>query len=237
MQQNELIRIEKLLSQEGILSRREAKRALEEGKIRLRGKILNPGEKVAKEEIALLEFDRDLEIEKKKKETYLVYKPRGYTSSKDGEKNIFHVFPQFSHLNTVGRLDKESEGLILLSNDGLITKAVTGKKHKIEKEYVVTVREDVLPWMIKKMEKGMVLEDGPTLPVKAERLSRHRFRITLREGRKHQIRRMANKLRLTVTSLKRTRIHNLTIGRMLPGNFRKLKPEEVEEIKRYAKDN
>ncbi len=231
----ERIRIEKLLSQEGILSRREAKRALEEGKIRIKGRVLKPGEKIFLRERNLLEFDESLTREQKEKETYLVYKPRGYTSSKDGTKNIFHVFPQFAHLNTVGRLDKESEGLILLSNDGLITKAVTGNDHKIEKEYLVTVREDVLPWMIQKMEKGLVLEDGPTLPAKAEKVSRHQFRITLREGRKHQIRRMANKLHLTVLSLKRIRIHNLKIGAMLPKNYRKLTDGEVRELKKFAK--
>ncbi len=231
----EKIRIEKLLSQEGILSRREAKRALEEGKIRLKGKALKPGEKISPKERELLEFDKSLKKEGEKKETYLVYKPRGYTSSKDGAKNIFHAFPQFAHLNTVGRLDKESEGLILLSNDGLITKAITGKDHNVEKEYLVTVREDVLPWMIQKMEKGMVLEDGPTLPAKAKKVSRKQFRITLKEGRKHQIRRMANKLHLTVLSLKRIRIHNLKIGAMLPKNYRKLTREEVQELKEFAK--
>lgn len=233
MNKEEKIRIEKLLSQEGILSRREAKEAIENGRIRLNGKKLNSGEKIYPYEKEKLEIDKNI---LDKKETYLVYKPRGYTSSKDGKKNIFHAFPKLSHLNTVGRLDKESEGLILLSNDGLITKAITGKDHKIEKEYLVTVRENVLPWMIQKMEKGMVLEDGPTLPTKAKKVSHNQFSITLREGRKHQIRRMANKLHLTVLSLKRIRIHNLNIGTMLPKNHRKLKKEEVGELRKFAKE-
>lgn len=145
------------------------------------------------------------------------------------------MFPQFKHLNTVGRLDKESEGLIILSNDGLITKAITGKHHPIEKEYRVEVREDILPWMMKKMSEGIQLHDGWTLPAKAIRINKHTFHIILREGRKHQIRRMANECKLTIKSLKRVRIHTLKIGKMIPGNFRKLSKKEIEDLKHYAK--
>jgi len=232
MEDGEKIRVERYLAERGILSRREAKRALEEGLISLHGKPVKKGEKRFPHEWKNLTLHPKLEKERSRKETYAVYKPRGYTSGKDGKKTIFHAFPKLSHLHTVGRLDKESEGLILLTNDGLVTKAVTGKDHCIEKEYLVTVREDVLPWMIEKMERGMVLEDGPTLPAKAKRISRHQFRITLREGRKHQIRRMANKLHLTVEELKRTRIHNIHLGRMRPRNARRLTREEVEELKK-----
>ena len=167
------------------------------------------------------------------KTTVLVYKPRGYISSKDtdGEKTIFDVFPQFKELNTVGRLDKESEGLILLSSDGMITKAITGKDHAIEKEYVVTVREKVTPSMMARMSKGMKLEDGWTLPAKAKRVDTNIFSITLKEGRKHQIRRMANACRLTVESLKRVRIHTISAPKMMPGNFKKLTEDQIRDLK------
>ena len=227
-----LIRIEKYLSEQGIMSRREAKKVLEKGLISLQGKKLKPGEKFTEEELKAIKLDKKVKERRNAKKTFVVYKPRGYTSSKDGEKTIFHAFPQFSELHTVGRLDKESEGLILLTNDGLVTKAVTGKDHKIEKEYLVEVREDISPWMIKKMERGMILEDGPTLPAKAKKVSKHSFKITIKEGRKHQIRRMANKLKLTVLSLKRIRIHDIKIGKMLPRNFRELSREETDSLKK-----
>ncbi len=227
-----MIRIEKYLSEQGIMSRREAKRFIASGDITINGHKVDPGTKINPEKDTI-GYSKAVKDSSEEKMTVLVYKPRGYISSKDQDKgkNIFDVFPQFSHLNTVGRLDKESEGLILLSNDGMITKAITGKDHLVEKEYHVTVREEYLPWMAKKMSEGMKLEDGWTLPAQARKTDRTSFHITLKEGRKHQIRRMANACKLTVLSLKRVRIHNLSIGKMLPGNFKQLSPEQIQDIK------
>lgn len=231
-----LIRIEKYLSEQGIMSRREAKKYITEGLIQVNGKKPQPGDKINPERDTL-SYSKNLKKSLAEKMTVAVYKPRGFISSKDTDrgKNIFDKFPKFSHLNTVGRLDKESEGLILLSNDGMVTKAVTGKDHLIEKEYLVEVREQFLPWMAKKMSQGMKLEDGWTLPAKAVRVNEYTFRITLREGRKHQIRRMANACRLTINSLKRIRVHTVKVGGMLPGNFRILSESEVAEIKSVLK--
>lgn len=233
---NMLIRIEKYLGEQGIMSRREAKRFLQEGLITVNGKTPEPGEKIDPEKDKIT-YNKKIKDLLKEKVTVAVYKPRGIISSKDTDKgkNIFNVFPQFSDLNTVGRLDKESEGLILLSNDGMITKAITGKEHNIEKEYIVTVREQFLPWMAKKMSDGMKLQDGWTLPAKAKRVNEHTFKIILKEGRKHQIRRMANECKLTITSLKRTRVHHIKIGGMLPGNFKKLSENDINEIKKAGK--
>jgi len=227
-----LIRIEKYLSEEGIMSRREAKRFLESGDIKINGTIPQPGDKIDPKK-DIISYSKKVSSTMSEKQTVLVYKPRGYISSKDtdGEKNIFDVFPQYTELNTVGRLDKESEGLILLSNDGMITKAITGKDHLIEKEYVVTVREKITPSMIAHMSKGMKLEDGWTLPATAKRIDTHTFSIALREGRKHQIRRMANACRLTVLSLKRIRIHTISAPKMMPGNFKKLTQEQIDDLK------
>ena len=230
-----LIRIEKYLSEQGIMSRREAKRFLESGDIKVNGKVPNPGDKIDPEKDSL-SYSKKIKQVMDEKMSILVYKPRGVLSSKDTNagKNIFDVFTQFKELNTVGRLDKESEGLIILSNDGMITKAITGKDHLIEKEYTVTVRENVTPSMMKKMSEGMKLEDGWTLPAKAKKVSTHSFNITLKEGRKHQIRRMANACRLTVESLKRIRIHTMTAPRMLPGNFKKLTQEQIDDLKKVG---
>jgi len=227
-----MIRIEKYLSEQGIMSRREAKRFLESGDILINNKKPKPGDKI-NPKIDNISYSKKVTNVMNEKMTVLVYKPRGYISSKDtdGNKTIFDVFPQFSHLNTVGRLDKESEGLILLSNDGMITKAITGKDHILEKEYLVSVRENITPSMMKKMSDGIKLEDGWTLPAKAKRVDSHSFRITLREGRKHQVRRMANACNLTVNALQRIRIHTLKAPRMLPGNFKKLTDEQIRDLK------
>ncbi|MCA9352589.1 rRNA pseudouridine synthase [Patescibacteria group bacterium] len=226
------IRIEKYLSEQGIMSRREAKRFLASGDILVNGSIAQPGDKIDPTHDTMT-YSNAVNEGLEEKITVLVYKPRGYISSKDtdGHKTIFDVFPQFAHLNTVGRLDKESEGLILLSNDGMVTKAVTGKEHLLEKEYVVEVRERITPSMMKKMSEGIKLEDGWTLPAQASRVSTHTFRIVIKEGRKHQVRRMANACNLTVVSLKRVRIHNLIAPKMLPGNFKYVSKEQLHELK------
>ncbi len=227
---NEPTRIEKILAARGIASRREAKELLKKGSVRLGSKRLQPGEKVPNDaDLTVIGID----TKDSPKETYAVYKPRGVVSSKegDGNKTIFTIFPRLKHLNTVGRLDKESEGLILLSNDGLITKAVTDKSHPSEKEYIVTVREDVLPWMMAKFEKGVRIEGYKTMPAKAEKIDRHTFRIILNEGKKHQIRRMANAVGLTINSLKRIRINDITIGKLRPGNAAKLTSQQVAGLK------
>jgi pseudouridine synthase len=228
-----MIRIEKYLSEQGIMSRREAKKYLIEGLITINGRIPEPGEKFDPLKDTL-NYGKKIQHLLSEKITVAVYKPRGIVSSKDTDrgKNIFDIFPQFKDLHTVGRLDKDSEGLILLSNDGMITKAITGKDHLIEKEYIVNVRETYLPWMAKKMSEGMKLDDGWTLPAIAKRIDAHTFSIILREGRKHQIRRMANECKLTITSLKRVRVHTILLGAMLPGNFKKLTPEQVIDIKK-----
>ena len=114
----------------------------------------------------------------------------------------------------------------------MITKSITGKDHVLEKEYLVTVRENVTPSMMKKMSEGIKLEDGWTLPAQATKVDAHSFKIILREGRKHQVRRMANACNLTVEALQRIRIHTLLAPKMLPGNFKILTKEQVEELKK-----
>lgn len=229
------IRIEKYLSEQGVMSRREAKKFLQEGLISVNNKKAAPGDKI-NPSTDNLSYDNSIKLHMQEKESVLVYKPRGVISSKDTDrgKNIFDAFPQFKHLNTVGRLDKESDGLIILSNDGMITKAITGKDHRIEKEYRVVVREKITASMMKKMSDGIKLQDGWTLPAVVTKIDTHTFLITLKEGRKHQIRRMSNACKLTVESLTRIRIHTIVAPKMLPGNFKKLTPEQIAELKKIG---
>ncbi len=229
------LRIEKHLGDMGLLSRREAKAQLASGNILVNGRQAEPGQKINPQK-DVVSFTKAVVKKQEEKNTVAVYKPRGVISSHDTDrgKNIFDVFPQYKHLHTVGRLDKDSEGLILLSNDGLITRAVTNNQHLIEKEYTVTVRERVLPWMTQKMSEGMELDDGWTLPAQAWKTGTHSFNIILKEGKKHQIRRMANECKLTIESLNRIRVHTISSIGMMPGNVKKIAPELLEEIKRIG---
>jgi pseudouridine synthase len=217
------MRIQKYLSQQRILSRREAEAYIKKGLIKLNGKI------VSEMGVQIDPVKDKIEVLKPKggtsKRTLVFYKPRGMTT-----EEIVHFKPEFADLNPVGRLDKESEGLILLSNDGVVTAAVTSDKHLVEKEYQVNVQENIPSGKIRKMEEGVRLEDGMTMPAQAELVSPHVFRLTIKEGRKHQIRRMADALHLTVTQLKRIRIGPVTMRGMKATEFRSISPAERRKL-------
>ncbi len=224
-----LVRLEKHMAQSGMTSRREAKGLIESGNVTINGKVAkNPG--------VGINPDKDIVAIKnsKEKETLLFYKPRNVETSKTSpdSTDIHDKFPQFNHLPPVGRLDKDSEGLILLSNDGVLAKIITGEQSKIEKEYRVTVREDVLPVLLRRMENGITLDGEITKPCIAKKASKNEFLITLTEGRKHQVRRMANACNLTVTRLVRVRIGSFTIGKMTAGNFKRIPNTVIEEMKK-----
>lgn len=232
------MRIQKYLSEQRILSRREAERYLVQGLIKINGVIVKElGTQIdpKKDKVEVLKAKNNGTREGKKYITIVYYKPRGISSMKNGEggETILDIIPdEFKGLNPVGRLDKESEGLILLSNDGVVTAVVTGEKREVEKEYEVVVREDIKPRYIRKFEEGIMLEDGMTLPAKAEMLDPNSFSIILKEGRRHQIRRMAAKLNLTIASLKRVRVGNIKLGDMKEGKYRVLSEAEVSKLKK-----
>lgn len=223
-------RLEKHLAQSGLTSRREAKSLIQKGLVTVNGKtIREPGFGIEQNDIIKI-----MGGSQESKETILLYKPRGIETIKTDPANtdIHDRFPQFKHLNPIGRLDKDSEGLILLSNDGVLTRIITGSGSTTEKEYRVTVREDVMPALLSKMEQGIMLDKVRTKPCTTKKLGQHEYTITLTEGRKHQVRRMANACKFTVTKLVRIRIGNLTIGKMTSGNFKKLTSEQISDIKK-----
>lgn len=230
------MRIQKYMSEQGLASRREAERLIKRGLVSVNGTVIREmGVQIdpVKDKVAVLPFAAR-EIASKK--TVVLYKPRGIASSRvraEG-KSVYDLFPQFDGLDIIGRLDKASEGLLMLSDDGVIAKAVTGAAHVMEKEYEVVVREDVNAGRLKMLEPGIKLEDGVTLPAKTQFINKHVFRITLREGRKHQIRRMCEFLHLTVVALKRLRIGPILLGNMKSGEFRVLSAEESAKLKNPA---
>jgi 23S rRNA pseudouridine2605 synthase len=228
------MRIQKYLSEQGISSRREAEALIKRGLVAVNGTVVREMGIQIDPEKDKVEVLGQAKLEIAAKTTVILYKPRGIASSrmKNEGKNVFDLFPKFKHLNIIGRLDKASEGLLMLSNDGVIARAVTGEHHGIEKEYTVSVREELNAGRLKKLEPGIELEDGPTLPVKTQLMDKHTFRIILREGRKHQIRRMCEFLHLTVVQLKRIRMGSLTLSGLKPGDYRMVTPEEVAKLKK-----
>jgi pseudouridine synthase len=233
------VRVQKYLSDKGVCSRREAEELIRRGLVSVNGKILREmGVKVnpEKDKVEVISSRKD-KVERK--ESVIIYKPRGIVSSRipSEGKTIYELFPQFMKLNIIGRLDKESEGLLLLSNDGVVARAVTGKEHNIEKEYEVRVQEKINPSRVfRAFSEGVELEDGKTLPAKVKILSENSFRIILKEGRNHQIRRMCEHIRLTAVKLKRLRIGNISLGKLKVGEWRQLEEKEINRLKSARMD-
>ena len=225
-----LERLERAIAHQGLSSRREAKDMISRGLVKVNNKVVTEpgfGVRVGKDKIDILQKISE-------KESVIVYKPRGIETSATtkGTKDIHSVFPNFSHLSPIGRLDKDSEGLIILSNDGTLTSALTKIDTTIGKTYLVSTREAISSNMLQKMATGVILDKVLTKHADTKRVSRTSFTITLYEGRKHQIRRMCDACRLTITSLIRTQIGDITIGKLKSGTSRKLNNQEIASLKK-----
>lgn len=220
-------RINKYLAEHGYSTRRGADTLIAEGKVTINGRVAKLGDRVAE--------GANVEVRghDTKAFVYLAYyKPRGVVThgAQGDEKEIkdllarthpeLEVFP-------VGRLDKNSHGLILLTNDGRIVEPLLSPEHTHEKEYRVTVNERLRADFAELMSKGVDIGDYLTKPCTVKRLDKHTFTIILTEGKNHQIKRMASALGYTVRDLKRTRIMHIRLRRMRPGTFRYIKGEEL----------
>ncbi|MCC7436337.1 rRNA pseudouridine synthase [Candidatus Nomurabacteria bacterium] len=223
-------RLEKAIAHMGLASRREAKMLIKEGKVLVNNKVVREtgfGIVLGKDKINLKEDASGT------KEAVLYFKPRGIETSKTSGTNtdIHEKLPTLKHLSPIGRLDKESDGLIILSNDGTLTKALTKENSSIEKEYLVLVRENITPEAISKLSSGIFLDKVKTKPAKVKKVSKSSFTIILKEGRKHQIRRMCDACRLTILSLTRIRIGHLKIGSMKPGFVKRIQEKDINILK------
>lgn len=226
-----LERLERAIAHMGLASRREAKALIASGQVKVNGKVVKEtGFGINPEKDLITVNNKSAE----NKEAILVYKPRGIETSKTSPENkdIHDRLPALSHLAPIGRLDKDSEGLIILSNDGSLARALTKENSTVEKEYMVFVREQVEPNALQKMENGIMLDKIKTKPTKTKRLSKNSFTIILTEGRKHQIRRMCDACHLTIESLIRIRIGSLKIGSMKPGFVKRISSKEIEVLKK-----
>ncbi len=230
----EPIRLNKYLSERGVLSRREADRAVEEGRILVNGMPSEKGQKVTDADAILLD-GRPVSSAKPERVILAVHKPRGVvctTRAFKGETNVVDLVAYPEKLYPVGRLDKESEGLIFLTNDGAFAKHVTDAGLRHEKEYEVQVNKDVTPHFLERMEKGVFLEElnRETSACRVEKIGNKRFRIVLTQGLNRQIRRMCETLGVQVEKLKRVRIMNVTLGDLEAGTYRKLGGEELKTL-------
>ncbi|OGC37481.1 hypothetical protein A2526_02685, partial [candidate division WOR-1 bacterium RIFOXYD2_FULL_36_8] len=163
-------------------------------------------------------------IQKQEEKIYIkLYKPKGYISSckrHTGERTVLDLIKNIpARLYPVGRLDKESEGLIILTNDGKLAHKLMHPRYEHEKEYEVTVEKELSDQEIKKLEDGIIIDGRKTLPTKLKTITNKKFNIILREGKKRQIRKMVSAVKNNVITLKRVRIENITLGTLSPGEY------------------
>ncbi len=229
----EEIRINKYLSQIGYCSRREADKLIEQGRVRINGEIPEMGTKVQPGDEVAVNGKTVSEKELDKAPVYIAFnKPVGVvctTNSKVEKNNIIDFINYPKRIFPIGRLDKQSEGLILLTNDGEIVNRILRGRHEHEKEYVVRVNRPVTSDFIKKMAEGVPILDTVTRKCEVERLGKNTFRIVLTQGLNRQIRRMCEFLGYKVSALKRVRIMNIDLD-MPVGKWRDLSKEELQEL-------
>ena len=227
------IRINKYLAECGVCSRREADRIIADGRVSLNGKAASAGERVMPGDEVMLDGKRLKAVERKVVLAY--YKPVGVTvSSRDphAEETVAEVIDYPLRVTYAGRLDKDSEGLLLLSNDGNLINAMMKGRAGHEKEYIVHLNREPAAEDIERLSKGVWLEDlkRKTRPCRIEKISRNAVRIVLTEGLNRQIRRMWRLAGYHVKALKRIRVISVSLGDLQPGEYTELDEKQMREL-------
>lgn len=227
-------RLNKYLSDAGVCSRRQADRYVEEGRITVDGKTAELGQRVLPEQQICVD-GKPIRISRKR--VFLaVNKPRGIvcTTQKKEKDNIVDFIHYPERIYPVGRLDKESEGLLLMTNDGELMNEILKARNGHEKEYQVKVDKPVTKQFLRKMAQGVAILDTVTRPCKVRQTGPCSFRIILTQGLNRQIRRMCEVLGYRVKELKRLRIMNITLGDLPEGQYRDVTETEFRELERLT---
>lgn len=230
----------KLLIATGLGSRRQLADAIIQGRIRVNGEIIeNFSHPVNPEKDTILLDDKPVQLKSKPKIVLMLNKPIGVlstTSDDRGRKTVIDILPKKFHnmmLYPVGRLDKDTTGLLLLTNDGDLTYQLTHPKFEHEKEYLISIKAKLKPGKMLALKRGIYLDDGITYPVNVKDYKTcppYNYSLTLHEGRKRQIHRMFAKLGHNVLALKRIRVGRLTLGNLKEGEVRELSIQEIERL-------
>lgn len=231
------MRLNKYIAETGLCSRRVADTKIKEGHVLVNGKIPEMGQQVTDEDVVKLHGQI---IRKAPKKVYMVLnKPIGITSTtdkKDGDNIVdFMQYPE--RVFHVGRLDKASEGLIIMTNDGDIVNKILRAENHHEKEYIVTVHKKITDEFLENMASGVEILNTVTLPCKIDKINPVTFKIVLTQGLNRQIRRMCDVLGYEVKKLKRVRIMNILLGDLPYGQWRYLTNEEMQALKEAIERN
>lgn len=224
------MRLQKFLSAAGVCSRRKGEEYITAGRVAVNGRIVTELGTRIDPEMDLVQVDGK-QVESSQPHVYIaLHKPQGYVTScrHPGEKIVIDLVDIPQRIYPIGRLDKDSTGLLLLTNDGRLHHRLSHPSFDHEKEYEVTTAQTITDGALRKLAEGLPLMGTKTRPAKIRRLSDQKFRIVLKEGRNRQIRRMVRKVGGQVARLKRIRVGNVKLGRLAPGSWRYL--TQAEEL-------
>jgi len=227
------IRLNKYLADQNYSSRRGSDQLIEEGRVFINGKKAELGQRVFEGDKVEVEG-----MESTAHEYYAYYKPRGVVTigAQNDEKEIKDIVDLSPGIFPLGRLDKDSEGLIIMTNDGRITNALLSPESEHEKEYTVTTDKPISHQLLVRLSQGVNIghvgriKNYKTKQTEVRRNAKNSFDIILREGKNRQIRKMCGAVGFKVTNLKRFRIMDIKLGRLKPNTYRKLKDKELEEF-------
>jgi len=238
MEDSQLTRVNKYLSEVGFCSRRAADKLIEEGRVTINGKKPEMGTKVAPGDV--VKVNGKVISEPKEKPVYIAFnKPVGIVCTTDNKReknNIIDFINYPTRIFPIGRLDKPSEGLIFLTNDGDIVNKILRARNNHEKEYIVTVNKPINKKFIADMSNGVPILDTVTRKCRVEQISRFRFKIILTQGLNRQIRRMCEYFNYEVTELKRVRIMNISLD-VPVGRWRYLTTKELKQLNSLVADS
>lgn len=229
------MRLNKFLAKAGVCSRRNAESLIEEGRVQVNGQKAEVTTPVHEDDEVMVDgklVHQIFEQDDKFLGTYLFHKPRGIicTLSEEERPNLKDCFPYQRHFFPIGRLDKDSEGLLFLTSDGELAQMLTHPSFEKEKEYIVTTRESLSQQVIENLRSGVRIGNDLTQECVVERLGVQKFKIVLKEGKNRQIRRMCEANGLQVVKLVRVRCGSVQLD-VSVGQSRKLTPSEVNQLK------
>jgi 23S rRNA pseudouridine2605 synthase len=228
------VRLQKVLAQAGLGSRRTAEQLIESRRVRVNGEVAVLGRRVDPD-ADLIEVDGAAIGTRAGLVHLLLHKPAGYlttVSDPHGRPTVMELLPTEPQLHPVGRLDADSEGLLIVTNDGELTHRLTHPSFGVDKEYLVEVEGLPSRGAVRRLHDGVELDDGVTAPAKVAVLGDHLLRITIHEGRNRQVRRMCEAVGHPVVRLVRTRIGPITDRTLQPGTWRALTQDEVRALER-----
>ncbi len=231
------MRLQKFLSTAGVCSRRKGEEFIKAGRVKVNGKtVIEQGVQVDPESDRV-EVDGKIIRDDQTMIYVMLNKPAGYITSRShrGEKIVLDLIDVEQRVNPVGRLDKDSTGLLLLTNDGRLHQHLTHPSFDHEKEYTVEVKDPIDDVALGQFREGLFLDGVKTRPASVKRINNRKFRIILKEGKKRQIRRMVEKVGNQVVNLHRIRISTLLLGNLKMGQWRYLSKKEINALKIYSK--